>query len=354
MAKVDPAQYALLATPEHGEEPVLKARVPTSRPVATTCLYCAVMAINGGLVAAFGPSLEPFSRQTGMSMGKLGGSIMQNRIAKLGGTVFWGWYANRLQQLAPGESCALLPHTLMAASLLLIAACCALFGFTKSGESLQLLMLTSGFLYGVTDSAANLMITWVWHHDTRKLRTNVAVLNSMFTVGAFVTPMLIATSMHSMRGAIWPAYYILAAAAILEACILPQIAAPEPVRHSAAPTTPELKAAADPSAPSPVVAARDEELARARHDDSADDSADDSTDTKPLSSPKLKSADATGPQKTSTAMFAYMGDAETEEVLPRYVVRARTPHARRTHAARTPPARQPVTSRITRAHNACA
>ena len=44
----------------------------------------------------------------------------------------------------------------------------------------------------------------------------VAVLNAMFTIGAFVTPMLIAASIHFLGGHVWPAYYILAAIAILE------------------------------------------------------------------------------------------------------------------------------------------
>ena len=167
MSKVDPAQYALLGRGDvEAEEPaalVVKRAPPVPRrPVATTVLYCMVMVINGGLVGAFGPSLEPFSRSTGASMGVLGGSIMQNRLAKLAGTVLWGFYANRVQQLRPGEHCALPPHTLMAASLLLLAACCAVFGFTRSGAVLQLVMMTSGFMYGVSDSAANLMITWVW------------------------------------------------------------------------------------------------------------------------------------------------------------------------------------------------
>ena len=65
------------------------------------------------------------------------------------------------------------------------------------------------------------MITWVWQHDTRKQRINVAILNAMFTVGAFVTPMLIAASMHSLHGAVWPAYYVLAAAAKLMAGEMP-------------------------------------------------------------------------------------------------------------------------------------
>ena len=77
-------------------------------------------------------------------------------------------------------------------------------------------MVLSGFAYGVTDSAANLLILWVWHHDTRRQRVNVAILNAMFTIGAFVTPMLIAASMHYLHGRIWPAYYTLATLAMIE------------------------------------------------------------------------------------------------------------------------------------------
>ena len=155
-ASVDPAQYALL------DNAVKRLPDPPRKPVTITVLYCMVMVINGGLVGAFGPSLEPFSRKTGASMGVLGGAIMQNRLAKLGGTVVWGYFANRVQQTAPGEQCALPPHTLMAGSLLLLAACCAVFGFTRDPFALQAVMITSGFMYGVSDSGANLMITWVW------------------------------------------------------------------------------------------------------------------------------------------------------------------------------------------------
>jgi hypothetical protein len=122
------------------------------RPIAVTACYCAIMVINGGLVGAFGPSLEPFSRTTGASMGMLGGSVMQNRLAKLGGTIVWGAYASHVQQKRPGEALMLMPHAFLSASLLLLAATCAVFGFTRSPAMLQLLMATSGFMYGVTDS----------------------------------------------------------------------------------------------------------------------------------------------------------------------------------------------------------
>ena len=353
MSKVDPAQYALLGRGDvEAEEPaalVVKRAPPVPRrPVATTILYCMVMVINGGLVGAFGPSLEPFSRSTGASMGVLGGSIMQNRLAKLAGTVLWGFYANRVQQLRPGEHCALPPHTLMAASLLLLAACCAVFGFTRSGAVLQLVMMTSGFMYGVSDSAANLMITWVWQvgrqafepatdpppaararthiraarraslaaslifgacvprrsqHDARKQRVNVAVLNAMFTVGAFVTPMLIATSMHHMHGAVWPAYYVLAIAAILEACLLPQLPSPDPIRHP------------EPASVAPVEESGFE-MAMASPMDS--ESASDAEDaTRPLT-PKTSSTP--GAKLDGSGGWVYVGDPEAEAVLPRYVV----------------------------------
>lgn len=201
------------------------------------------MVLNGGLCGAFGPSLEPFARQTGASLGVLGGSVMQNRISKLVGTVVWGWFANRLQQ-AP-ESMPVKAHTLISAALLAFAACCAVFGYTRSSGVLQLMMNISGFMYGISDSAANLLITWVWHHDARKQRINVAILNSMFTVGAFVTPIIIAASMHHLRGAIWPAYYCLAVGAILEALLLPNLPAPPAPRALATPSKPVVVVPAD-------------------------------------------------------------------------------------------------------------
>ena len=139
-ASVDPAQYALL------DNAVKRLPDPPRKPVTITVLYCMVMVINGGLVGAFGPSLEAFSRQTGASLGVLGGSVMQNRLSKLAGTVVWGYYASRLQQQSTGERCLLQPHTVMAVSLLLIAASCAVFGFTRSGLVLQAMMVTSGFM----------------------------------------------------------------------------------------------------------------------------------------------------------------------------------------------------------------
>ena len=160
------------------------------------------------------------------------------------------------------------------------------------------------------------MITWVWQHDTRKQRINVAILNAMFTVGAFVTPMLIAASMHSLHGAVWPAYYVLAAAAILEATMLPQLDSPDPIRQPVSGSKPS--GGSKEMAP---LAAADE---------------DSGTEKEPLSPSKeseasssstfetpVKGAAAAAPSSAATpgaSMFVYMGDPEAEAVLPRYVV----------------------------------
>ena len=164
---------------EHGELPPSVAiledpdRSPPPRRVLVTVCYCLLMVVNGGMCGAFGPSLEYFERSTGLSQGVLGGAVMQNRLAKLGGTVLWGWYANRLQQQRGGIEQLISPHHLMAAVLLVSACCSATLGFTRSGAVMQIMMIVSGFMYGISDSAANLLIMWVWDYDSRKQRINV-------------------------------------------------------------------------------------------------------------------------------------------------------------------------------------
>ena len=362
-------EYSLLEAPSDPEDgtPRVHLPVPTRRQLSErtslklTVCYCCIMVLNGGLVGAFGPSLEPFSRQTGASLGVLGGAVMQNRLSKLAGTVLWGWYASRVQAARLEETLVVLPHALITFSLLCLAACCALFGFTRSAGVLQLTMNISGFMYGVSDSAANLLITWVWHHDARKQRIYVAVLNAMFTVGAFMTPMLIAASMHNMRGAIWPAYYCLAAGAILEALALPMLPSPP---------APAVGAAVGGGGKGAAVVPADEALQPAADDADADDAADEKAslvsarDSRGVLSPAVPAtgskskgravpgvavthggggtvaaaalADSSGGEAGSPvaaacwkaaeaaaraqAGWVYLGDPACEEVLPRYVV----------------------------------
>ena len=66
----------------------------------------------------------------------------------------------------------------------------------------------------------------------------------MFTIGAFITPGMIAASIHYLSGAVWPAYYALSAISILVALALPLLPSPPPPRGSTAPrASVELKTA---------------------------------------------------------------------------------------------------------------
>ncbi len=49
----------------------------------------------------------------------------------------------------------------------------------------------------------------------------VALINAMFTIGAFVTPMLVAASLHYLADSVWPAFHVLSFCAISAACSLP-------------------------------------------------------------------------------------------------------------------------------------
>jgi len=194
--------------------------------MVTTGVYCAVMCINGGMVGAFGPSLECFQRSTGLTQGELGSAVLQNRLAKLGGTIVWASYASLLQRSSGNKGLRLNSHVAMAANLALLAAGCAVLGFTTSGLTLQVMMLFSGASYGFTDSACNMLTLWLWQDDARRQRSSVALINAFFTVGAFVTPMLVAGSLHYLNDTVWPAFHSLAALALVSAAFLLRLASP--------------------------------------------------------------------------------------------------------------------------------
>jgi MFS family permease len=177
------------------------------------------------------------------------------------------------------------------------------------------------------------MITWVWAHDARKQRINVAILNAMFTIGAFVTPMLIAASMHHMQGSVWPAYYMLAAAAIVEAGLLSQLPSPNAARS---PDAGHGGGAARKKVAG-VSPAKEVELAelgegRGAHASPGRDDVDDdllaaehtrlvaSPDPGTVSKAKGRATDLLSPPGVTPASWCYLGDPEVEAVLPRYVV----------------------------------
>eukprot|EP00966_Prymnesium_polylepis_P212348 4919158-Prymnesium_polylepis.1 len=87
------------------------------------------------------------------------------------------------------------------------------------------MMLVSGFMYGITDSACNLVIMWVWEPG-RWQRTYVAVLNAMFTAGALLTPIMVAASLHYLEGRVWPAFHALSVVSACVAVALPLLHSP--------------------------------------------------------------------------------------------------------------------------------
>ena len=172
---MDASDYAplIIGAESDGERGDHHRRTPPPHRMLATVFYCMIMVVNGGMCGAFGPSLDFFERQTDLSQGVLGGAVMQNRLAKLGATVVWGGYATRLQQLHTDADSLLLPHQVVAATLLVSACCAAVLGSTRSGTVLQITMTVSGFMYGISDSAANMLIMWAWDFDARMLRINV-------------------------------------------------------------------------------------------------------------------------------------------------------------------------------------
>ncbi len=190
-------------------------------PRAVCALYCLVMAVNGGMCGAFGPSLESFHRHTHLSHAALGSAVMQNRLAKLLGTVAWAYYASTLES---PRKIFLRPHAAVGIALLVIGACCVILGTTTSGVNLEAVMVVSGAAYGFNDSACSLLTLWLWQGDPRRQRAYVALINVFFTAGAFITPIFIAASLHFMGDFVWPAFDLLSVLSIggaLAAACLP-------------------------------------------------------------------------------------------------------------------------------------
>ena len=89
------------------------------------------------------------------------------------------------------------PHLMVAACTLLSALCSASIArFTESPLIFQLALAVSGFVYGVTDNGVTMLTLWRWAHNSWRQRVDVAMLNAGFTIGALLTPMLVAVTMH--------------------------------------------------------------------------------------------------------------------------------------------------------------
>ena len=171
-------------------------------------IYFLVMAVNGALIGALGPSLEPIGRACRMNDAELGQLILQNRICKFVGNLIWCAYANRLQHPDGGVG---RPHSVFAGLMLLSASSAITLGAGEQKMAVQVALLSWGIAYGITDAGVTSLTVWRWAHDNRRRRIHVAVLNAGFTVGALIGPGLVALSLR-YGGGRWAFFFIAAAA----------------------------------------------------------------------------------------------------------------------------------------------
>jgi len=193
----------LFAAPDDDEisgesTPLIGSRTPMgsdssmcSRCCTLTIVYFWVSAINGALVGALGPSLEFIGRNTGLSDGELGKYVLQNRLCKFAGTLIWFAYSYRMQR--PGAVGR--PHALFAVLMCTCAFSAFTIGTARTPYALQVGLVVSGISYGVTDSGVTALTVWRWEHEDRRRRFDLALINAGFTVGALLSPMIVAASL---------------------------------------------------------------------------------------------------------------------------------------------------------------
>ena len=157
-----------------------------------TLMFCMGSAVNGALVGVTGPSLHALSANTGLGTAALGRVVLCNRIAKLVGTFIWTAYAKLVQE----DRAPLAPRKLLASCFVTIGLCAAAIAtYRASGLALQGALVLSGAAYGIADSAMTLLTVWASSVPTQQ-RSHVAMINVGFTVGALVTPAVIAGAYH--------------------------------------------------------------------------------------------------------------------------------------------------------------
>lgn len=191
-----------------------KAYGPSAPICPLTAIYFLVMVVNGGLIGAIGPSLEPIGRATGLHDAALARFVSQNRLCKFAGNLVWCAFARRLQEPhGIGR-----PHALFGGLMLLTASSAIAIGYVTRPASLQFALLSWGLAYGITDAGVTTLTVWRWGHDNRRRRIDVSVLNAGFTVGALLAPTLVVASLRYGVGR-W-AFYAIAAISMLTAFLL--------------------------------------------------------------------------------------------------------------------------------------
>ena len=173
------------------------------------------MTINGGVIGALGPSLEPIGRSCHINDTVLGQLILQNRICKFVGNLIWCAYANRLQRPDGGMG---RPHSVFAGLMLVTSSAAIALGTAEKKATVQVALIAWGIAYGITDAGVTSLTVWRWAHDDRRRRIHLAVLNAGFTVGALVGPAIVAISLR-YGGGRW-AFHFIAFVAVLACALL--------------------------------------------------------------------------------------------------------------------------------------
>lgn len=184
----------------------------------STLLYTLGNSVNGGLVGVVGPSLHSLSGATGLGMQQLGRAVLVNRAAKLLGTLLWTSYARNLQlRRSQGKPPPAPPHTLLACAMGVASLCAFAIGTLRTSPlALQLALAASGACYGFADSGMTLLAMWETTADPTRQRAAVARLNAGFTIGALLTPVLLAGSLWA-GGSCHPCFHALAVLAAVAA-----------------------------------------------------------------------------------------------------------------------------------------
>ena len=206
---------------------------PTQRRV--TLVFAATSGINGGLVGMTGPALQSLGEATGLGNEALGRIILINRLSKFMGSFAWTAYAKRLQ-----EGRASFSSRLLIACCVAVISVCSLWIATirSSALVLQVALGCSGAAYGISDSAMTLLTIWANRQPSQQ-RTHVALLNVGFTVGALITPAVVAAAFRTGSSCYLGFYVLSATAALLVPWLVltPQSARPLPPLLASSPKT---------------------------------------------------------------------------------------------------------------------
>ena len=235
-------QLVLMRTPDqtygyaHLERPAVGGK--------GTLLFSIANAVNGGLVGAVGPSLPAFQASTGLGAAGLGRLVLLNRCSKLLGTFAWTAYA---KQLINRGTAVPSPRLLLCICMLMASASAAVIASPALRDSKLALQSALGFFgvsYGFTDPGFTLLTIWSLQDSARHQRTHVGYLNAGYTLGALVTPLIVAALLSWGDGSCYPVFYIISAVAAMAGLAL--MASPVASHEGVSPPAAAEKTASTP------------------------------------------------------------------------------------------------------------